>query len=126
MTNHVHLIIGTQKEKMQDILRDFKSYTSSQLKKLIIKNPHESRKEWILWMMERAGSKNGNNHGYQFWQQHNHPIELSGNEMMQQKMEYIHNNPVVAGIVERPEDYIYSSAKDYAGAKGLLNIEFIE
>jgi len=42
------------------------------------------------------------------------------------KLDYIHNNPVVAEIVERPEEYLYSSARDYIGIKGLLNIELID
>jgi hypothetical protein len=42
--------------------------------------------------------------------------------MMDQKLEYIHNNPVESGIVARPEDYLYSSATDYAGGKGMVEI----
>jgi len=61
MTSHVHLIIGTQNQPIQDILRDFKSFTSGKLKKEIRENPTESRREWMIWMMERAGKKNGNN-----------------------------------------------------------------
>lgn len=87
MTSHMHIIIGTHGEKMEDILRDFKSYTSSRLRKLIQANLSESRREWMLWMMERAGTKNKNNNGFQFWQQHNNPIELYNNELMDQKLE---------------------------------------
>ena len=126
MTSHVHLIIGTNRNKMEDIMRDYKSHTSSELKKSIRNNPQESRKEWLLWMMERAGKKNGNNNKFQFWQQDNHPIELWDNYMMQQKLNYIHNNPVSSGFVLNPEDYLYSSAKDYTGEKGLIEIKLIE
>jgi putative transposase len=126
MTSHVHLIIGTNKEKLENIMRDFKSHTSRELKKAIKNNIQESRKEWLLWMMERAGKKNSNNKSFQFWQQDNHPIELWDNYMMEQKLNYIHENPVIAGIVSKPEDYIYSSARDYAGEKGLLEIKFIQ
>ena len=114
MTSHAHLIIGTHQEKLENIMRDFKSHTSRELKKAINNNTQESRKEWILWMMERAGKKNSNNKSFQFWQQDNHPVELWDNYMMEQKMNYIHQNPVVSGIVSKPEDYIYSSARDYA------------
>jgi len=51
---------------------------------------------------------------------------LSNNKIMDQKLDYIHNNPVKAGFVSLPEDYLYSSARDYAGEKGLLEIMFIE
>jgi len=126
MTSHVHLIIGTHGKNIEDILRDFKSFTSRSLKDAMRENPVESRKEWILSMMEDAGKKNSNNNDFQFWQQDNHPIELWDNYMMEQKLEYIHMNPVVAGFVSAPEDYVYSSARDYAGEKGLLEIILIE
>ncbi|MFC6999745.1 REP-associated tyrosine transposase [Rufibacter roseus] len=126
MTSHVHLIISSQGKPLAEILRDFKSFTSTQLRKAITENPQESRKEWMLWVMERAGKRNGNNKGFQFWQQHNHPIVLNSNFLIQQKLDYLHNNPVEAGFVEQPEDYIYSSARDYAGTKGLLDILLIE
>lgn len=126
MTSHVHLIIGTNGNKMENILRDFKSHTSRELKKAIKLNPKESRKEWLLWMMERAGKKNGNNKDFQLWQQDNHPIELWDNYMMEQKLEYLHQNPVVSGFVAKAEDYVYSSAIDYSGQKGLLDIKFLE
>jgi putative transposase len=126
MTSHVHLIIGSQTADLSAIMRDLKSYTSSQLRKTVQHHPGESRKEWMLWMMERAGKQNSNNTNFQFWQQHNHPIELSDPMIMQQKLNYIHNNPVEAGFVDTPEFYTYSSARDYAGEKGLIEISLIE
>ncbi|UKT65923.1 transposase [Pedobacter mucosus] len=126
MTSHVHLIIVTTGKKMEDILRDFKSHTSTQLRKMIKNNQQESRREWLLWMMERAGNKNSNNNGYQFWQQDNHPIELWDNYMKEQKLDYLHENPVVSGFVSKAEDYLYSSARDYCGEKDLLEIKLIE
>ncbi|WP_040495913.1 REP-associated tyrosine transposase [Fulvivirga imtechensis] len=127
MTNHVHLIICSEEGyNQEDILRDFKKFTSKKLVSVIEDNNQESRKNWMLWLFRSAGEKNGNNKNHQFWQQDNHPIELSTNEMMQQRLDYIHNNPVEAGIVDNPEDYLYSSARDYAGIKGLLEVEFIQ
>jgi len=115
MSNHVHLIIGTRGEEMQNILRDMKRHTSKQLLKAIENNPHESRTEWMLWMFKRAGKRNPNNEKYQFWQQHNNPIELFPPEMTRQKLDYVHNNPVEAGFVEQPWEYLYSSARNYQG-----------
>jgi putative transposase len=57
--------------------------------------------------------------------QDNMPIELLSPRVTQQKLDYIHNNPVEAGIVENPEDYLFSSAKVSAGEKGLLKVEEI-
>jgi len=118
--------MGTQKIVMQDILRDMKKHTAKAVLKAIADNPQESRKAWMLWMFERAGKRNPNNQQYQFWQQHNQPIELWSNEMMQQKLDYIHQNPVEAGYVAEPEHYLYSSAIDYADGKGMIDILFIE
>jgi putative transposase len=126
MTSHVHLIIGTHGAKMQDIMRDLKSHTSRELKKAIRGNTSESRKEWMLRIMEESGKANGNNKDFQFWQQDNHPIELWDNYMLEQKLDYLHNNPIEAGFVSCIQDYVYSSAKDYCGEKGLLEIKLIE
>lgn len=87
---HVHLIIGTTGAKLEGILRDLKRHTSRTLLKAINENMQESRREWMLWMFAMAGKRNPNNKIYQFWQQHNHPIELWNNEIMDQKLEYKH------------------------------------
>jgi putative transposase len=50
---------------------------------------------------------------------------LISNKFKQQKLDYIHNNPVAAGLVDEPEFYKYSSASDYAGQKGLLKIKLL-
>ncbi len=100
--------------------------TTTTLRKTISENPQESRKKWMLQLMKNRGIKNKNNNDFQLWQQYNQPILLDSNYLMEQKLNYIHNNPVKAGIVENPEDYLYSSAKDYAGMKGLVEIEIIE
>lgn len=111
---------------MQDILRDLKSYTSRAIKEEITNHPAESRKDWLLRMFEQAGRNNGNNTDWQLWQQHNHPIELWDSYMIEDKLRYLHNNPVEAGFVVRAEDYCWSSGADYAGNKGLLEIEMLD
>ena len=122
MTNHVHLIAAVRETyNLSDLLRDLKKYTA---KKLIaaIQNPEESRRAWLLWLFRAAGEHNPNNQDYQLWQQDNHPVELSTNSMVAQRLAYLHQNPVKAGIVFAPEHYVYSSAIDYAGGKGLLEL----
>ena len=66
------------------------------------------------------------NKDYQFWQQDNHPIELFSPLVTFQKIDYVHNNPVVAGIVSEAEHYLHSSARDYLGIKGVLDVELLE
>jgi REP element-mobilizing transposase RayT len=127
MTNHVHLIISAKEGfDLAGIIRDMKKFTSNQLIKAITGNPKESRKEWMLAMFKKAGLINSNNKYYQFWRQDNKPIEVYTNAVIDQKLNYLHNNPVEEGIVENAEDYVYSSARDYAGTNGLLEVELID
>lgn len=126
MPNHVHMIIGSNKAPLAAIMRDLKSFSAKQLLKEIQEHPHESRKEWMLHLMRQAGESNSNNTKFQFWVQHNKPIELANNAMMNQKLAYIHRNPVAAGFVDQEEAWLYSSAKDYYGHKGLIDIMFVE
>ncbi len=97
MTNHIHLIIRSKKEPLENIMRDLKRYTSREVLKTIQENSQGSRKEWMLWLFERVGKKNANNTNYQFWQQNNHPIELGTESFdIDKYMDYIHENPVKA------------------------------
>jgi REP element-mobilizing transposase RayT len=130
MTSHVHMIIGTSNTNvvLEGIIRDMKSFTSRKIRAAMEDTNvvHESRLEWILRTMYNAGKFNANNRDFQFWQQHNQPIELSSNEMIDQKLDYIHLNPVAAGFVDQPEAWLYSSARDYAGtSKGFIDLIFI-
>jgi REP element-mobilizing transposase RayT len=116
MTNHLHLIIRAEEGYLlPNILRDFKKFTSKSILKSIIENPQESRKEWLLRGFTTKT-------GYQFWQVGSHPIELWNNAVIDEKLNYIHENPVRLGFVFRAEDYLYGSAVDYAGEKGLIDV----
>jgi len=125
MSNHIHLVISSSGKPLPDIIRDFKSYTSSQIHKDLISNTRESRRRWMLYLMSLEGEKRKANKGFQFWQQHNQPIELYNDYLIRQKINYVHMNPVKAGYVFRPEDYVYSSAVNYAGLKGVIDVDCI-
>ena len=127
ISSHIHLIIRAKEGyNLSDILRDFKKFTSSRLIKSISDtNEPESRREWMLWMFQRAAKKNSRNTNYQLWQQNNHPEELFSDKFLHQKLNYIHNNPVVEGIVEDSDQYLYSSARNYQDEKGLIEVIFI-
>jgi REP element-mobilizing transposase RayT len=112
MTNHIHMICLGNKVPLSDILRDFKTFTSKELVKLIRDNPKESRKEWMLEAFKKAGSNNPLNKHFQVWQNLNSPTLLDSNYLIDQKAAYIHNNPVVAGFVSEPHEYYYSSANE--------------
>ena len=122
MTNHVHLIFRSVNEQKPELLiGDFKRFTSKALVKAITENLKESQKEFLLEQFLKAGEKSANVNKYQFWRHDNKPIELWSNKVINEKIDYIHNNPVEEGLVFRPEDYLYSSALDYAGEKGILD-----
>jgi putative transposase len=130
MTSHIHMILGTKgTTNLEAIIRDMKSFTSRNFRKALedTNQVQESRREWILRKMYSAGNFNNNNNDFQFWMQDNHPIELSTNEILDQKFEYLHLNPVAAGFVDQPEAWLYSSARDYAGmAKGVIELNYID
>ncbi|MBK9059760.1 MAG: transposase [Flavobacteriales bacterium] len=124
MSNHVHLIAAAAGgHALPDILRDLKKFTSSQILKALVENGQESRKAWMLPIFAKAGAANPNNTHYQLWRQDNRPIQLITAEVIIQKLNYLHDNPVVEGYVEQAEDYVYSSAPAIAGKPGLLKLE---
>lgn len=112
MPSHLHMICRRKAEAglLSDLLRDFKSYTSKQLMKMISENEQESRKEWLLHLFKYYAKFTKQNQEMMFWQKTSHPVELYSNKMIEQKLEYIHQNPVKAGIVIEPWAYLYSSA----------------
>ncbi|RYZ24907.1 MAG: transposase [Chitinophagaceae bacterium] len=113
MSNHAHLLASAKDGNLSDILRDFKKFTSRQIFAAIQANEQESRKEWMLNIFQKAGEANSRNTTHQFWRQDNGPKECFSPAFTAQKIDYIHNNPVEAGLVEMPEDYLYCSAKTY-------------
>ena len=77
----------------------------------ISSNPKESRKEWLLHMFKFFAHKYGEKQEYQFWQQGNHPVSLNNlPKRFSQKVNYIHNNPVKARMVDEAEHYPWCSA----------------
>ncbi|QQL51000.1 REP-associated tyrosine transposase [Mucilaginibacter ginkgonis] len=120
MPSHVHLVFRSVKVKPDEMIGGFKSVTARKLIALIAGNIQESRREWLLKSFAKAGAANPNNSKNQFWQQHNKPIELWSAAVIEQKIDYIHNNPVEAGFVDNANEYLYSSARDYCGIPGLV------
>ncbi len=125
MTSHLHLIVSAREPfQLSGIIRDFKEHTAKEVIRQIIEEP-ESRREDFLKKFEEAGKKDRRITKYKFWQPSNHAIELEPfrPDIMDQKLNYIHYNPVEEGIVMYPEEYLYSSARDYAEIPGLVKIE---
>lgn len=122
MPSHIHLIFRDRNNEPEKLLGNIKRYTSKRLQERIELNPQESRKEWMLWMMNRAGEKTSNVKNRMLWQHHNKPIELLSDEVVLQKLDYIHNNPVKSGFVISPVHWKYSSASNYQNNKGVIDV----
>jgi putative transposase len=125
MPSHIHLIFRAKENNPEIILGRFKEFTSKQVIKAIANNIQESRREWLLAMFKNAGAKSSNVTNYQFWQHNNKPIELWSPAVIQQKADYLHDNPVEAGFVLEAWHWKYSSAVDYSGGKGLVDVEYL-
>ncbi len=117
MSNHCHLIIRSEGFKLSDVIRDFKKYTAKKIFEAIQTNEKESRKRWLLWLLRK------DDHIW-FWEEGYHGIEISDQNVFDSKVNHIHLNPVRAGLVEKEEEYRWSSCGDFYGTrKGLLELE---
>ena len=126
MTNHVHLIARVHPpHTMSEFLRDFKKFTTKRIIETI-KNSNESRREWLLDKFSFEAKRTGRAKEFKMWKDDNHAIDLdSYNIDLIEKLDYVHMNPVRAGWVDNPEEYVFSSARDYVGKKGLVRIEIV-
>ncbi|WP_347839089.1 transposase [uncultured Draconibacterium sp.] len=123
MTNHVHLVCRSNVDsKLSDIMRDLKKFTAVQIVRELTANYQESRKGWLQWLLRSSANESSSNKNYQVWQHDNHPIELDTTYFVEQKIDYIHHNPVRAGFVTTAEAWQYSSARDFAGEQGFVTI----
>ena len=127
MTNHLHLVVSAKEGyKLSDIIRDFKSYTAKRIIEEMLHNPKESRQEWMLRLLKYFAKYNKRNKTYQLWQQGNYPVELVSKTWIGRRIEYVHENPVKAGLVRRQEDYVYSSASNYLDLESELEIDILD
>lgn len=91
MPSHIHLVCRRNKGLLSELLRDFKSFMAKQLLKLIAENPQESRREWLMYMFKFFANRHAQNSEFMFWQKTNHPTELFSADIIEQKVDYIHN-----------------------------------
>jgi REP element-mobilizing transposase RayT len=110
MSNHCHLILRAKNEDLSDIIRDLRKFTAKKIFKEIQQNPVESRKKWLEMTLRFENQ-------IWFWEKGYHGEEIFSNTFFQTKVNYIHENPIRAGIVEKAEDYLLSSAGDFHGVR---------
>ncbi|MCC5931375.1 MAG: transposase [Cyclobacteriaceae bacterium] len=124
MTNHIHLVVQCDPPgRMSDFLRDFKKHTSKEFIR-VMKNINESRSNWLLRAFKNEAQRTKRAENFKIWKDDNHPVDLSDFNIME-KIDYIHENPVRAGWVDFPEQYVYSSARDYNNGKGLVKVVIV-
>ena len=122
MSNHLHLMANTDsKIELSDVIRDFKKFTSKRLTEKIVSEP-ESRRKWLLDNFAFNARIHPKTKIYKVWQDGNHAIDIYSEKVAWQKLNYIHQNPVRAEIVAKPEDYLFSSARDYHGLESLVKV----
>ena len=120
MDNHFHLFC--QGDNLGKIIKEIKSHTARE----IIKLAEQDNKTWLLNQLSYYKLKHKVGSAHQVWQEGNHPKQISSEEALRQKIEYLHHNPVRAGLAERPEDWPYSSARDWVGLPGILEVDLLE
>jgi putative transposase len=123
MSNRMHIVARANPPfGLSDFMRDFKKFTS---KKIVatVNEIAESRREWMLHRFEYAAKTTGRAENYKLWQDGGHPIYVEGStERYRERINYTHQNPVRQLIVEKAGDYLFSSACDYEGRKGLVKV----
>ena len=117
MENHLHFIASSQ--EISKKVGQFKSFTARTIIDYFV-NKNASR---VLRLLYYSKSVHKTNREYQLWQEGSHPEQIQSREMMLQKIEYIHDNPVKRGYVEDPVHWLYSSSRNYAGMEGIIEIE---
>lgn len=122
MSSHIHVLCkATAGFILSDVIRDFKKVTSKKIIQTIIDEP-ESRREWMMEYFQKSCEHLKRNQKLKVWQNGYHAELVETNWFIKQKVNYIHNNPVAEKIVTQPEDYYFSSARNYAGLDNDLDV----
>ena len=116
MENHLHFIASAG--NLPKEVKDFKSFTARTIIDFFHARGDAEMLDRLTW--HKARHKVQSQH--QLWQEGSHPQQITDDEMMCQKLEYIHNNPVRRGYVDLPEHWRYSSARNYLGLSGLIDV----
>ena len=116
LENHLHLI--AKSENLSRDIQRFKSFTAREII-AYLESRGSSRLLELLALFKRSHKTESR---YQVWEEGSHPQLIESEIMMRQKLDYIHQNPVKRGYVDQPEHWRYSSARNYAGQEGLIEV----
>ncbi|MDR8391405.1 transposase [Aliifodinibius sp. S!AR15-10] len=120
MANHTHAIM--QGTDLKNKISRFKSYSARKIGDLF---RERGRSRWLK-RLKKVKPEHKTDRHFQFWEESFHPKQIEGDDMMDQKITYIHQNPVKRGYVDKPEHWRYSSARNYLGSEGLIEIDGFE
>lgn len=120
MSNHIHLLARSEVGDLSGFMRDFKSYTSKRFLE-VVNSKVESRSDWMK-IVFAYHAKLKSKQEYQIWTHENHAELIYSQKFIEQKLNYIHENPVRSGIVTKAEDYLYSSARNYADMENVIEV----
>jgi REP element-mobilizing transposase RayT len=110
MLNHAHYIVSAEPAtRISEIMRDYNRYTSRRITNLLQEGNHDTP----LKVFRAAAVEDGRSNLYKVWQEVLHPVGIETEAIFREKLGYIHQNPVRKGFVEQPEQWKYSSAKNY-------------
>jgi REP element-mobilizing transposase RayT len=116
LENHLHFVAAAA--DLPKEVKDFKSFTARK----VIDFFHDRGDHEMLDRLERLKLPHKSQSRHQLWQEGSHPQQVMDDAMMVQKVEYIHNNPVKRGYVDDPVHWRYSSARNYAGLPGVIDV----
>lgn len=116
LENHLHMIASAP--EISAVIQSFKSYTARQIIDLLGNRGSET----LLRQLCATKLNHKTDSTYQIWQEGSHPQQIQSDDMMWQKIEYIHNNPVLRGFVDDPLHWRWSSARNYARQHGLIEV----
>ncbi len=122
MPDHVHLLVSSKSSNLSGVVRDLKRTTSSKIRKILEQSGH-SKFIWLKNLFKLASERNQRVDDFQLWEHSSHPIEVVDLRMQNAIEKYIHNNPVKAGWVSKPEEYLYSSARNYFNLETVIEID---
>ncbi|MCF5468069.1 REP-associated tyrosine transposase [Pseudomonas syringae] len=117
MENHLHFV--AQAPALDKCVSSFKSFTARQ----IVETLEKSKAESTLQRLRFVKRIHKTDRVYQVWQEGTHAELIWNESVMRQKLDYIHHNPVKRGYVDVGEHWRYSSARDYEGQRGLIDIQ---
>ncbi|MGR3178109.1 MAG: REP-associated tyrosine transposase [Candidatus Anammoxibacter sp.] len=109
MPNHIHTVISANHKNLSGVLRDYKQFTSRKITETL---RQYGRRQLLTLFQSAAENTKGGNH-FKVWQSGSHPKLMDYDQKLFQKIEYVHNNPVRKGYVDKSENWLYSSARNY-------------